>query len=54
MSLGEVAIFTIDSEYGYGDSGSPPDIPGKATLIFEVELIEIVEESTSDFEKFKK
>ncbi|UMM30209.1 hypothetical protein L5515_012185 [Caenorhabditis briggsae] len=40
MKKGEVAEFTIRSDYGYGDAGSPPKIPGGATLIFEVELFE--------------
>lgn len=39
MRQGEIAEFTIASEYGYGSTGSPPKIPGGATLIFEVELI---------------
>jgi FKBP-type peptidyl-prolyl cis-trans isomerase len=39
MQPGERSILKLTSEYGYGDSGSPPRIPGKATLIFEVELI---------------
>jgi len=38
MCAGEHAILTIKSDYGYGDSGSPPKIPGGATLIFDVEL----------------
>jgi len=33
-----VCPFTI----GYGEAGSPPAIPGGATLIFEVELLAIV------------
>ena len=40
MNKGELAVFTIKSDYGYGDVGSPPKIPGGATLIFEVELFD--------------
>jgi FKBP-type peptidyl-prolyl cis-trans isomerase (trigger factor) len=41
MKLGEKADLVIKSKYGYGDMGSPPKIPGGATLIFTVELIQI-------------
>lgn len=40
MKKGEKAILEIASEYGYGDAGSPPKIPAKATLLFEVELVD--------------
>lgn len=39
MRKGEKAVLTIRGDYGYGDRGSPPTIPGKATLVFEVELL---------------
>ncbi len=39
MKLGEKAELTIKSEYAYGEMGSPPTIPGGATLIFDVELL---------------
>mmetsp|Transcript_32937 Transcript_32937/g.61405 ORF Transcript_32937/g.61405 Transcript_32937/m.61405 type:complete len:586 (+) Transcript_32937:74-1831(+) len=39
MKKGELAKFTLSSEYAYGESGSPPKIPGGATLVFEVELL---------------
>lgn len=39
MKQGEKAMLTIRSEYGYGERGSPPKIPGGATLKFEVELL---------------
>ena len=40
MKKGEKAILRCRSDYAYGDSGSPPKIPGGATLDFEVELFD--------------
>jgi peptidylprolyl isomerase len=64
MKKGEKAMLTIRSDYGYGDSGSPPKIPGKATLKFEVDLVDFGpkqkekwelsgEEKTAEAEKLK-
>lgn len=39
MKLGEKSVFTLKSDYAYGDAGYPGVIPKKATLIFEVELL---------------
>ena len=41
MKVGEKAELTIKHEYGYGAMGNPPTIPAEATLIFEVELMQI-------------
>jgi len=38
MKRGEKCILRCTSDYAYGDTGSPPKIPGGATLNFEVEL----------------
>ena len=39
MKVGEKAILKIRHDYGYGENGSPPKIPGGATLLFDVELL---------------
>ncbi|MGH0033625.1 MAG: FKBP-type peptidyl-prolyl cis-trans isomerase [Myxococcota bacterium] len=41
MKEGGKAKFACPSDIGYGDRGMPPNIPGGATLVFEVELIGI-------------
>jgi FKBP-type peptidyl-prolyl cis-trans isomerase FkpA len=42
MKVGEKAQLTCPSEVAYGDQGRPPQIPGGATLVFDIELLEIV------------
>ena len=39
MKLGEKAELVIKPEYAYGKIGTPPKIPGDATLIFTIEVI---------------
>jgi FKBP-type peptidyl-prolyl cis-trans isomerase FkpA len=41
MKVGGKARLVCPSDIAYGDQGRPPVIPGGATLVFEVELLEI-------------
>jgi FKBP-type peptidyl-prolyl cis-trans isomerase FkpA len=41
MKVGGKAKLVCPSTIAYGDQGRPPKIPGGATLVFQVELIEI-------------
>jgi FKBP-type peptidyl-prolyl cis-trans isomerase len=40
MSKGEIRKLTCPPDYAYGDLAVPPSIPAKATLIFEIELLD--------------
>jgi FKBP-type peptidyl-prolyl cis-trans isomerase FkpA len=42
MKVGGSAQFTCPANLAYGANGSPPTIPPQATLVFDVDLLEIV------------
>jgi FKBP-type peptidyl-prolyl cis-trans isomerase len=47
MKVGGKAKLTCPSDIAYGDQGRPPLIPGGATLVFEVELLDIPKAAAS-------
>lgn len=54
MSLGEKCDIVIKSKYAFGDKGIPPKIPGGATVIFRVELLQIADRKCPKLDRLKR
>jgi len=54
MCVGEKRKLTCPPEYAYGDRGFGDIIPAKSTLIFEVELLEILSSKSKKTEETAK
>mmetsp|Transcript_22519 Transcript_22519/g.26100 ORF Transcript_22519/g.26100 Transcript_22519/m.26100 type:complete len:193 (+) Transcript_22519:71-649(+) len=52
MCIGEVRQLTLASELAYGNAGSPPKIHAGATLVFQVELMDIKDDGDEDLDDF--
>lgn len=42
MRVGSLRKLVIPPQLGYGVGGAPPTIPGNATLVFDIELLEVM------------
>eukprot|EP00058_Branchiostoma_floridae_P009368 XP_002594856.1 hypothetical protein BRAFLDRAFT_86023 [Branchiostoma floridae] len=48
MRKGERSRFLVQPNYGYGKFGCPPRIPGNATILYEIEMLNFVDRSTAE------
>ena len=47
LQVGERARLTIPPDQAYGETGAPPAIGGNETLVFDVQVVEVLDQPTS-------
>lgn len=48
MKKGEFSRFLFQPQYAYGDIGCPPFIPGAATVLYEVHILDYLDSAQVD------
>ena len=49
MCVGEIRKLVLPSDIAYGDVGALPDIPPGATLVYEIELVNILTNEQDEY-----
>lgn len=48
MKKGEFSRFLFEPQYAYGDLGFPPNVPGAAVVLYEIQVIDFFDSGQVD------